>query len=181
MKICGLSSGFCSNVVIYAFYVSKWTFRARTFSRKFHEFFCSSGFWAEKCRPSGKKVSAGLSNFIPTVQRIIIREHFLYWKKKIVLLIFPEFDRNCSGVILKNVRRSSGNCIFFQSSFLGNKYFLKNYEFINPLGILEKTSVAVIETCILTVLGINFEVKCGLREVLVFVFFRSLSENFSSW
>ena len=62
-KIFHLSSGIWSNVVIYAFYVSRWTFQAPNFFWTFYEFVCSSGCWAEKCRPSGKKVSAGFSKF----------------------------------------------------------------------------------------------------------------------
>ena len=42
-----LSSGICSNVVIYALCVSKWTFRAWNITWKFYEFVCLSGFWAE--------------------------------------------------------------------------------------------------------------------------------------
>ena len=101
------------------------------------------------------------------------RESFLrnnyYTEKKIVLWIFPDFDRNCSGVILKHLRRSSGHAFFFQISFLGNKYFLKSYEFLNPFWISEKTSVAVIKTCILTVLEINLKEKCWLGKVLILI------------
>ena len=38
----------------------KLRFRAGNFPWKIFEFVCSSGIGAEKCRPSGKKVSAGL-------------------------------------------------------------------------------------------------------------------------
>ena len=110
------------------------------------------------------------------------RESFLrnkyYTEKKIVLWIFPEFDRNGSGVILENVRRSSETCIFFQISFLGNKYFLKSYEFLHLFGISEKTAVEVTKTCILTVLEINFEEKCWLGKVLILIVFGHWAKTF---
>ena len=120
-----------------------------------------------KSRLCDKRVSAGSFNFIPHVQRINIGNNF-YTEKNIVLWIFPDFDRNCSGRILKNLRRSSENCIFFQSSFLDNKYFLENDEFLLLSGFSEKTSVGVKKSCFLTVLGINFEEKCWLGTVLTF-------------
>ena len=52
-------------------------------------------------------------------------------------------------------------------------------------GILDKTFVVVIKTCILTFLGINFEEECWIGKVLVFlcfghwaIFFRSDSNIF---
>ena len=66
MKICGLSSGSCNNIVMYALYVSKWTFRARSFPWKFYEFACSSGLWEERCRSCDKRVSAGSSKLYST-------------------------------------------------------------------------------------------------------------------
>ena len=76
------------------------------------------------------------------------------------------------------MRRSSENCIFFQNRFLGNKYFPKSYEFLNPFWISEKTSVAVIKTCILTVLEINSEEKCWLGKVLILIVFGHWAKTF---
>ena len=91
-KTFDLSSGFCTNVVIYAIYVSKWTFRAQNFPWKFDDLVCSSGFWAEKLGLAIKVCQQGHQNFILHYQRTIIREQFLYWKKDSFVYLF----RHCA-------------------------------------------------------------------------------------
>ena len=87
------SSGICSNVVIYALYVSKWTFRARNVTWKFYEFVCSSWLWAENVGCAIKECQQGHQKFIPHFQRIIIGEQFLYWKKHSFVNIFGHWAK----------------------------------------------------------------------------------------
>ena len=170
-KIFHLSSGICINVVIYAVHVSKMKVSGRKFPPEF--------FWIRLfIRTLSGKVSAFRQKSFRRVVKILfylprgsILRNKYYTEKKIVLWIFPDFDRNCSGVILKHLRRSSGHAFFFQIVFLGNKYFLKSYEFLNPFGVSEETSVEVTKTCILTALEINFEEKCWLGKVLILIVF----------
>ena len=78
----------------------------------------------------------------------------------------------------KNLRRSSEICIFFQSSFFGDKYVLKVYEFSTIFGFLEKTSFGAMKICILTVLGINLGEKRWLGIALFLNVFRHWAKTF---
>ena len=158
------SSAICSNVVIYAFYVSKWTIRARRFPWKFFDFVCSSGHWAEKSRSCDKK---NFSRFVKTLfylSRGSLLVKKFYTEKKIVLKIFSDIEQNCSSVILKNVWRSSENCLFFGVAFLWNKYFLKIYDFLLFFRSLEKTSVGVMKNMLFNCLGDQFWGKMLTRN-----------------
>ena len=86
--------------------------------------------------------------------------------------------QSCSGVILKNLLRCSENCIFFESNFSEEQILSKNLWFF--FGILDKTFVVVIKTCILTFLGSNFEEKCWLGKVQIFLFFWQWATTFRS-
>ena len=76
-----------------------------------------------------KKDQQGCQNFLLPVQRINIREQFLYWKKDSFLINFRHWAY-CSSVILKNFPRSRENWFFFGVAFLWNKYFLKTFDFL---------------------------------------------------
>ena len=177
-KIFDLSSGICINVFIYAVHVSKMKVSGTKFPLEV--------FWI---RLFIRTLSGKKSAFRQTSIRRVVKPLFYlpsgsllrnkyYTEKKLNLWIFPDFDRNFSGVILKHLRRSSETCIFFQISFLKNKYFLKICEFLNPFGNSEKTSVEVTKTCNLTVLEINFEEKCWLGKVLNLIVFGHWAKTF---
>ena len=114
-----------------------------------------------------KKFQQVCQNFILPVQRIVISGKILYWKKDSFVNIFRHWAI-CSSLILKNFRRSRENWFSFGVAFLWNKYFLKNFDFLSFFGVLEKTFVVVISTCIRIFLGINFEEKCWPGKVLFF-------------
>ena len=117
-----------------------------------------------KSRLCDKRVSAGSFNFIPHVQRINIGNNF-YTEKNIVLCVFPDFDRKCSGGTLKNLQRSSENCIFFQSNFSVEQILSTNlWFFIFFLGILKRTSVGVIKNMVSNCLGDQFWGKTLTRN-----------------
>ena len=79
------------------------------------------------------------------------------------------------------MRCCSENCIFFKSNFSEGLTLSKNLCFFNFFfGILDKTFVVVIKTCILTFLGINFEEKCWLGKVLIFLCFGHWAKFFRS-
>ena len=84
-KIFDLSSGFCRNVVIYALYLSEWTFRARWFPWKFYEFVWSSGLWAQRYRSCDKKSFSSVVKTLFYLSRGSFLGNKIYTEKKIVL------------------------------------------------------------------------------------------------
>ena len=62
--------------------------------------------------------------------------------------------QNCSGMILKNLRWCSENCIFFQSNFSEEQTLSRNLWFFNFFfGILKRTSVEVKKNMVSNCLG----------------------------
>ena len=70
--------------------------------------------------------------------------------KKDSFVNFSDFERNCSGVILKTCGGVVRTDFFSRVASLGNKHVLKIYEFLNSFWVWEKTCVGLMKTCIVT-------------------------------